>query len=291
MRQDELLIGAHISSAGGAYRAVLEGARISCTVVQIFTSNQKQWKGRVISEDELTLWFDALEKTGITHVMSHDSYLINLASKDELLLEKSKKAFLEEIERCRLLQIPYLNFHPGVATSGTEMDALDQIVKSLLSFEDVLEKGSTRLLLETTAGQGRSVGHRFEHLAYIIEKTKKCIPIGVCIDTCHIFSAGYDIRTSDAWERTMKEFDQVIGLDHLHAFHLNDSMKEYAARKDRHASLGKGTMGLEAFHFLVNHPKTKHLPMYLETPNKDIYQDELNLLRNLVGKTLEIYRK
>jgi deoxyribonuclease-4 len=275
-----LFIGAHTSAAGGAPNALYEGKEIGATTIQLFTSNQKQWNGRTISPEEVKLWEKALDETGISEVMSHDSYLINLGSPKPDILEKSRQAFADEIERCHLLNIPYLNFHPGAATDGNIDECLDRIVTSLLGMEALILKGPTRILLEATAGQGTSVGHRFEHLSAIIEPLHKKIPIGVCIDTCHIFAAGYDIRTADAWEKTLQEFDQVVGLKHLYAFHVNDSMKDIGTRVDRHADLGAGKIGAESFRVLMTHPKTKHLPKYLETPNgPPSWKNEIALLR------------
>jgi deoxyribonuclease-4 len=260
------LIGAHTSAAGGAPKALYEGKEIGATTIQLFTSNQKQWHGRKILAEEVEAWKKALAETGIEQVMSHDSYLINLGSPDQEMLEKSRIAFREEIERCRLFNIPYLNFHPGAATTGTEGKCLDTIVESLLDLQKVLESGQTRLLLETTAGQGTSVGHKFEHLDYIFEKVHRKIPIGVCIDTCHIFVAGYDIRTEEDCKKTLKSFDEIVGLEHLYAFHLNDSVKDLGSKVDRHASIGEGKIGVECFQFLMSSPITRHLPKYLETP-------------------------
>lgn len=261
-----LWIGAHTSAAGGSYCALYEGRDIGATTIQLFTSNQKQWNGRKISKEEIALWEKALAETGIEQVMSHDSYLINLGSPDKEILHKSRKAFQEEIERCHLLKIPYLNFHPGAATGSSLEECLDTIVESLLDLEDLVQEGATRLLLETTAGQGTSVGHRFEQIAYILQRVGKKIPIGVCIDTCHLFVAGYDLRTEEATQATLKEFDKTIGLNHLYTFHLNDSQKELGSRVDRHAPLGEGTIGLECFRFLMKHPQLSTLPKYLETP-------------------------
>lgn len=278
---EELLIGAHTSIAGGVHNALLEGAAIGATTVQIFTSNQRQWKGKPIPEKELELWHETLQSTGLKKIMSHDSYLINLGSPDVEGLHKSRKTFKEEIERCHKLKITYLNFHPGAALGVDEVECLNTISESLLECEALLEKGSTRVLLEATAGQGTSVGHRFEHLAYVIDKVHKKIPIGVCIDTCHIFAAGYDIRTKAGWEKVLKEFDEIVGLKHLYAFHLNDSMKPLGSRRDRHASLGKGEIGIECFKVLMNHPDLRELPKYLETPVTEIWKDEIQLLRDL----------
>lgn len=278
---EKLLIGAHTSAAGGVYNALLQGKEIGATTIQLFTTNQKQWKGRVISDDMAQLWRKTKKETGLKKIMSHDSYLINLGSPSEEILEKSLQAFQSEIERCHQLEIDYLNFHPGAATTSTLDKCLDQIVHSLKKFEKLCAKGHTRLLLETTAGQGSSVGHKFEHLAYILEEVKGIIPIGVCIDTCHIFVAGYDIRTKKGWEATLKEFEKIIGLKHLYAFHLNDSLKPFASRRDRHALLGKGEIGIESFKFLMQHPTTRELPKYLETPEgPPVWKEEIAMLRS-----------
>jgi len=277
----KLWIGAHTSAAGGAPNALLEGKEIGATSIQLFTSNQKQWNGRKISEEEVALWEKTLDGTGISEVMSHDSYLINLGSPDPVMLQKSRKAFGEELERCHVLKIPYLNFHPGAATTGTLDQCLETIAASLLEMEDLINKGPTRIVLECTAGQGTSVGHRFEHIAAIIGNVKHKIDLGVCIDTCHIFVAGYDIRTEEALKNTLKEFDDVIGLKSLCAFHLNDSVKDLGSRVDRHAPIGHGKIGYEAFRFLMTSPLTQHLPKYLETPDGPPgWKQEIELLRN-----------
>ena len=262
----KVLIGAHTSAAGGSQNALYEGQSIGASTIQLFTSNQKQWNGRTITDEEVSLWEKALDETGITNVMSHDSYLINLGSPKEDSLQKSRSAFRDELERCHLLKIPFLNFHPGAATGGTVEECIETIIESLLELEDLTQKGKTRLLLEMTAGQGTSVGYLFEHIGPIVHAIEKKIPIGVCIDTCHIFAAGYDIRTSDGWEKTLQDFDRLIGLKHLYAFHINDSMKDLGSRVDRHAPIGEGKIGLECFQFLMTDPRTKDLPKYLETP-------------------------
>jgi len=275
-----LLLGAHTSTTGGLPNALLEGQSIGATTIQLFTSNQKQWKGRSLTEDDLQNFKACQEKTGIHVVMSHDSYLINLGSPDPMLLEKSREAFKEELLRCQALDITYLNFHPGAYTTGSPEKSLDTIVESLLLLEDLAHKGPTKILLETTAGQGTSLGYRFEELAYILKKLPKTFPIGVCIDTCHIFAAGYDIRTPSAWEETLCNFDKTIGLPYLCAFHLNDSKHELGSRKDRHASLGKGFIGLDCFKFLMQDPRTKYLPKYLETPEGvSVWKEEIALLK------------
>lgn len=277
-----LLIGAHTSTAGGLHQAVLEGLRIGATTIQFFTSNQKQWKGRSLTSEMLELWHATLLESGLTHLMSHDSYLINLGCPNEENLLKSREAFKEEIMRCLQLGVTYLNFHPGAALQSSSDQCIELIIQSLLDVEPLMEKGSLRLLLEATAGQGSTVGHRFEHLASIIENVKDRIPIGVCIDTCHIFVAGYDITTKEGWDHTLKEFDRIVGLPHLYAFHLNDSLKGVGSRVDRHQPLGEGMIGWECFEFLMNDSRTRHLPKYLETPGgPDLWEKEIFRLKEL----------
>lgn len=280
----DLLIGAHTSAAGGAYHALLEGRDIGATTIQLFTANQKRWLAKPIDQESVDLWQKTLKETGIKKVMSHDSYLINLGSPDPEGLFKSREAFKQEIDRCLQLGVTFLNFHPGAALKESTQQCLDFICDSLLSYEKQLANSSLRLLLETTAGQGSAVGWRFEELAYIIEKIKDRISIGVCIDTCHIFVAGYDLRTAAACDATLKEFDKVIGLEHLYAFHLNDSVKGLGSRVDRHKPLGEGEIGLECFKFLMQDARTRDLPMYLETPDgPPLWEKEIALLRKLAS--------
>lgn len=280
--QSTFLIGAHMSIAGGVHKALLSGQEFGANVIQIFTANQRQWHSKEIPETEIKLWEKARTETGITHIMSHDNYLINLGSSKAPLLAKSRKAFLEEIKRCHQLKIDYLNFHPGASLGATEEECLDTIVESLLSFKTEISKGKTTLLIETTAGQGTVIGYKFEQLGYIISRVLKEIPIGVCLDTCHSFAAGYDLRTKEGWETTLQEFDKTIGLKYLKAFHVNDSLKPLGSRKDRHANLGQGEIGLTGFTAMMQHPKIKFLPKYLETPLGDLHwKNEIQLLQKL----------
>lgn len=282
MTEQPIFIGAHTSAAGGVHNALLEGQKIGATTIQLFTSNQKQWKGRLITDEMISLWQEALKESGLQKIMSHDSYLINLGSPKEEVLVKSRKAFREELHRCHQLKIDYLNFHPGAALKEDVNLCLDRIVDSLLELEEFAAESDTRLLLETTAGQGSTVGWKFEELHYIIDRTKAKIPIGVCLDTCHIFAAGYDLCTEEACDTTFKEFDRIIGLEHLYAFHLNDSLKECGSRVDRHRPLGEGCIGIDCFRFLMNDPRTRHLPKYLETPGgPPLWVDEIALLRSM----------
>ncbi len=279
--KEEILVGAHTSAAGGPHKALLHGRDIGANTIQLFTSNQKTWEGKVLSDSDIRLWEDTKKSTGIDVTMSHDSYLINLGSPNPDVWTKSRKAFEAEIVRCHLLGITYMNFHPGAFTTSSMEKCLDLIAKTLLEFEELAASGETRLLIETTAGQGSCAGSRFEEISYLIERTHKKIPIGVCIDTCHIFAAGYDIRTKSAWEKTLADFDNIIGLEHLYAFHLNDSLQPFGSKKDRHASLGEGAIGLECFEFVMTHPKLKHLPKYLETPYSEKWPEEIQMLKNM----------
>lgn len=277
---DELLIGAHTSAQGGAWNAIIEGHEIGATTVQLFTSNQKRWEGKQITERDAQLYKEAVLSTGLEKIMSHDSYLINLGSPDAESLRKSRRAFREELQRCQKLGLTFLNFHPGAALDSTEEECLDRIVESLESLENLVERGQIRFLIETTAGQGSSVGWRFEHLGYLIERLHQKIPVGVCIDTCHIFVAGYDIRTRKAWEETLAEFDRMVGLKHLYAMHVNDSVTPLGSRKDRHASLGEGKIGMESFREMMSHPQLREIPKYLETPEgPPVWKKEIALLR------------
>lgn len=275
-----LLIGAHTSAAGGAYKALIHGQSIGATAIQLFTANQKTWNAKPLSDDAIHRWEEAKLQSGIKKTMSHDSYLINLGSPNEEVLYKSRKLFSEELLRCQQLNIDYLNFHPGAATTGTREECLDTIVQSLLNIAPEVNRGHTRLLIETTAGQGTTVGWQFEDLGYLIDRTKNALPIGVCIDTCHSFSAGYDIRTLEGWENALQIFEKTVGLSHLYALHLNDSLKPFGSRRDRHAHLGEGEIGIECFKVCATHPKLRHLMMILETPHPERWSDEIALLNS-----------
>lgn len=281
--QETLLIGAHTSAAGGAYKALLEGQKIGAATIQFFTANQRRWQSKPLCSEDIAMWHATLKETGLQKIMSHDSYLINLGSADPEMLAKSRQAFKDEVLRCFALDIDYLNFHPGAALGSDPQHCLDIIAESILDLKPLFEMGKTRLLLETTAGQGTAQGFRFEQLAYIIDKVERHVPIGVCIDTCHIFVAGYDIRTAQGWDETLKAFDHSIGLKHLYAFHLNDSVKGLGSRVDRHRPLGEGLIGLDSFKFLMNDPRTRSLPMYLETPGGcSLWEKEIQMLRSFV---------
>lgn len=278
----DLLLGAHTSAAGGVHNALYEGKEIGATTVQLFTANQRQWNSRSLSQEAIDLWNKALDETGLTSIMSHDSYLINLGAPDPENLAKSRHAFREELIRSLQLGLAFVNFHPGAALKEGVKLCLDRIVESLLEVKDLFTgKEKLKLLLETTAGQGSCVGASFEELAYIIERVKGEIPIGVCIDTCHIFAAGYDIRTKAALETTLDEFNRIVGLQYLNAMHLNDSLKDLGSRVDRHADLGTGMIGIECFKAIMQDSRLRQIPKYLETPGMaPVWKQEIALLRS-----------
>ena len=276
------LLGAHTSIAGGLHHALEQGVAIGASTVQIFTANQRQWNPKVPTQADANHFKEVQATTGIQKVMSHASYLLNLGSPNPTSREKSRQAFREEVARCRMLGISFLNFHPGAALDGSREASLDYIIASMLTVKDLLPDDRLLLLLETTAGQGSVIGNTFEEIAYLIQGTKGKIPVGVCIDTCHIFAAGYDIRTAKGWEETLVDFDKKVGMRFLQAFHLNDSMKPLGSRRDRHAPLGQGEIGAPAFEYLMNHPKTGHIPKYLETPGgPPIWKKEIAWLRQV----------
>ena len=274
------LIGPHISIAGGLHEALLAGKEIGATTIQIFTANQRTWHTKNVSEEEADLFRKTLAETGLSHIMSHDSYLINLGSPRRDVYEKSLAAFRKEIERCLLLGISYLNFHPGASLDSPAEKALEKVVEGLLSMADCFE-GPTelQLLIESMAGQGSVLGASFEQLSYIVDRVKGTLPIGVCMDTCHTFAAGYDIRTKEALDETLKEFDAAVGLRHLKALHLNDSVFELGSRKDRHALIGEGLIGKGGFSAIMKQPHLLPLPKYLETPGGlDVWRQEIRWL-------------
>lgn len=283
---DKLLIGAHTSIAGGVHNALLAGKSIGATTIQIFTANQRRWLSAPIKEDILELWYKTLQETGLQKVMSHDSYLINLGAPNSEILEKSRAAFQEEIQRCMQLSINFLNFHPGAALTDSSSQCMDRICESIIACEDLLADGKLRLLFECTAGQGSVIGSRFEELAYMIHKLEKRVRVGVCVDTCHAFVAGYDLSTAEACDATLKQFDRIVGLNHLYAFHFNDSLKGLGSHVDRHSSLGKGTIGLECFRYLMTDPRTRDIPKYLETPEgMPVWKEEIALLRKFASES------
>lgn len=274
-----------MSIAGGVYNAFDHGESFKCTTIQIFTKSSNQWRAKPLSDDDIATFKRRQLETGISPVVAHDSYLINLGSNDKALLRKSKEAFLVEIERCELLDIPYLVMHPGSHTGAGEESGLEIIADSLSWLHRKSPGAKVMICLETTAGQGTNLGYRFEQIAKMIEMTDSPERLAVCLDTCHIFAAGYDIRTEKAYRKTISEFDSIIGLGQLKVIHFNDCKRELGSRVDRHAHIGEGQIGVEAFGFFMNDRRFAKIPKILETPKGDdgMADDKnLSLLRSLV---------
>jgi deoxyribonuclease-4 len=280
-----MLLGAHMSIAGGAFNAFIAGEALGCTTIQIFTKSSNQWKAKKLSDEELEKYHDEQKRTGINPVIAHDSYLINLGSPDDALVLKSREAFLHELERCELLKIPYLVTHPGGHMGQGEDWGLKRIAESLDWVHERSDGFSVQVALEVTAGQGTSLGYKFEHLVGIMEHSKNPDRIKVCIDTCHLFAAGYDISTEAGYQKTISEFDRIIGLKRLVAIHLNDSKKPLGSRVDRHENIGQGAIGEKAFGFVVRDKRFAKIPKLLETPKEnDMDRVNLGLLRQLAGE-------
>jgi len=262
-------LGAHLSIAGGLPRAVDRARASKCDALQIFTKSAGQWRARVLPQDEIDLFRRRVGETGVHPVLAHNSYLINVAAAAPALRSQSIAALTEELDRAESLGVQGLVMHPGSYTSGSEAQGLALIASALDTILRARPHGRTRLLLEHTAGQGTNLGHRFEHLREIIDRLERSPRVGVCIDTCHLLAAGYDICSREGYDATFRELDRIVGLDRVQAFHLNDSKKPCGSRVDRHEHIGKGRLGLEPFRWLVNDPRFDGLPMLLETPKLD----------------------
>jgi deoxyribonuclease IV len=265
-------LGAHLSIAGGLPRAVDRAEASGCRALQIFTKSAGQWRARELPPEEIALFRRRVRQTKIRPVVAHNSYLINVAAADTALRRKSIAALREELDRAESLGLDGLVMHPGSYTSGTERGGLRLIADALAAILESRPNGRTRILLEQTAGQGTNLGHRFEHLAEIIERLGGSPRVGVCLDTCHLLTAGYDICSEEGYRETFRQFGSLVGFRRLKAFHLNDSKKPCASRVDRHEHIGKGCIGVEPFRWLVNDPRFATLPMLLETPKLDTPQ-------------------
>ncbi len=279
------LLGAHTSTAGGVSKSVKRAEKLGFTAMQIFTKNNNRWYAKPLEENEVENFKNKLNESHIKFVVSHDSYLINLCASSSEILEKSRKAFMDELERCELLGIPYLNFHPGSHTGRGEEEGLKVIAESINIVHQKTKGFKVSSMLELTAGQGTALGYRFEHIARLIELIEDKVRMSVCIDTAHIFAAGYDIRSPKAYKKTMKEFNDIIGLSRLRCFHMNDSRRELGSRVDRHEHIGKGFIGPEGFKNIMNDKKLVKIPKILETPKgKEQLEDleNLKVLRNLI---------
>ena len=289
-------VGAHVSASGGVYNAPLNAMEIGAKAFALFTKNQRQWVAKPLDAETIKKFQENLQKSGILpkHVLPHDSYLINLGHPEAEKLEKSRAAFIDELERCAQLGLDRLNFHPGshlAKVSKKEKEnpeimqpiedkCLDTIAESI---NIALDKTSgVSAVIENTAGQGSNLGWKFEHIAHIIDKVEDKSRVGVCIDTCHMFTAGYDIRTREAYDKTWGEFDRIIGCEYLMGMHLNDSKPPLGSHVDRHHSLGKGEIGLDAFRFIMNDERMDDIPLILETIDETIWKQEIEILYSFV---------
>lgn len=275
-------IGAHVSASGGVENAPVNAHQIGAKAFALFTKNQKQWFSKALTEENVRLFKENCEKYGYSskHIMPHDSYLINLGNPVPENLKKSRSAFLDEMRRCEKLGITMLNFHPGSHLKQiSEVECLDTIVESLNMTLD--KTNNVTAVIENTAGQGSNVGYKFEHLAYIIRGVEDKTRIGVCLDTCHTFTAGYDIKSEEGYINTFNEFEKVVGFEYLMGIHLNDSKKEFGSRVDRHDSIGKGLLGEEVFQRIMNDDRFNEMPIILETPDETRWKNEINWLYSI----------
>lgn len=278
-------LGAHVSIAGGVQNAPLNARNLAATAFALFVKNQRQWKAGPLQNENIRLFSDHCREFSFSmkHVLAHDSYLINLGHPEREGLQKSRRAFLDELRRCEQLGIAMLNTHPG---SHLRIIPEEQcLLRISSSINQALAKtSSVAVVLENTAGQGSNLGHRFEQLAFIIDHIEDTSRIGVCLDTCHAFAAGYDLRTAETCQQTFAEFDRIIGFDYLRGMHLNDAKSDFGSRVDRHAPIGQGRIGLTAFSYIMQDKRFDDIPLILETPQPEIWQDELALLRSMINE-------
>lgn len=281
---EAMILGAHVSTAGGLYKSPGNGLGLGCQSIQIFTRNQRQWKAKPLTDSEVEQFHQELNRSGIQSTAAHASYLLNLGSPEPSGLARSRETFHQELERCRRLGLDFLIVHPGAHLGSGESAGLRTVAVSLNQAFQQNRDVCTRVLLETTAGQGSNLGCRFEHLAEILSMVEESERVGVCVDTCHIFAAGYDLRDGASYHRTIGQLDQVLGLGRVQAFHLNDSKRELGSRVDRHEHIGEGWIGTEGFRLLVNDRRFVRTPMILETPGGEThYEKNLRKLRKLHG--------
>jgi deoxyribonuclease-4 len=273
-----LRLGAHESTAGGLYKAFERAQSAGCDAVQIFVKSNRAWAVKPLTEEDVARFQAGAEETGIQPVVGHASYLLNLATPDEALWTKSRDVLIIELERCEALGVPYLVLHPGSHVGTGEEAGLARVAQALGEVHAATPGFRTRVLLETTAGQGTSLGYRFEHLAWLMAHTPEGERLGVCLDTCHVFAAGYELSTPEGYAATMESFDRIIGLERLEVIHLNDSKGHLGSRKDRHEHIGKGYIGLDGFRHVLNDVRLAGLPGLLETPKSaDLHEDRENL--------------
>ncbi len=281
----EQLLGAHTSTAGGVSRAIILAEKLGFTAIQIFSKNNNRWEAKPLDSREIENFKSLWKNSNIEFIVTHDSYLINLCAKSNVNLEKSRNAFIDELERCETLGIRHLNFHPGAHGGQGEEDGLKMVAESLNIAHQKTKGFEVSSMIELTAGQGTNLGYKFEHIAKIIELVDNPERITTCIDTAHIFAAGYNIKDESEYDKVISEFDSIIGLDKLQCFHINDSKKELGSKVDRHEHIGQGYIGLEGFRNIMNDNRLTHIPKILETPKgKEQLEDieNLNVLRGLI---------
>ena len=278
-------VGAHVSAAGGVENAPLNAHKIGARAFAVFTKNQRQWKAKPLSRQSIEAFSQNCARLGYApeHILPHDSYLINLAHPEQSALTKSREAFVDEFRRCEQLGLKYLNFHPGSHLGKiSETESLRRIAESI---NVALEKTSgVTAVIENTSGQGNHLGHRFEHLAEIIDQVEDRSRVGVCLDTCHCYTAGYDFKSRTGYEDTITVFDRIVGLRYLKGMHLNDCKKELGSRVDRHESIGKGTLGVAPFSYIMTDARMDNIPLILETPDDSLWAEEIALLYGLNSK-------
>jgi len=280
-------LGAHESISGGLHKALDRARSVGCDAVQIFVKSNRSWAVKPLAEDDVARFKAQAEETGIRPVVGHTSYLLNMASPKDDLWQRSRDTLIVELERCEALGVGWLVLHPGSHVGSGEEAGLARVAQGLGEVHAATPGFRAQILLETTAGQGTNLGYSFEHLAWMIEHTPEGERLGVCLDTCHVFAAGYELRTPEGYEATMEAFDQTVGLERLKALHLNDSKGDLGSRKDRHEHIGQGHIGLEGFRNVLNDPRLTGLPGLLETPKSDdLHEDRENLavLRSLVER-------
>lgn len=273
--------GAHVSASGGVENAVRNAKDIGATAFALFTKNQRQWLAPELTSSQIEIFKQAMAEAGYTaaQVLPHDSYLINLGHPDEDGLEKSRESFFEEMHRCELLGLDRLNFHPGSHLKRIDEEGSLKRIAESINMALERSKGVTAVL-ENTAGQGSNLGFKFEHLAYIIDRVEDKSRVGVCLDTCHSFAAGYDLRTREACDATFDEFERIVGFKYLRGMHLNDAMRPLGSRIDRHSPLGDGEIGWECFKYIAQDPRFDNIPLILETPDEERWAKEIELLNN-----------
>ncbi len=291
-------VGAHVSASGGVDNAPLNAMKIGAKAFALFTKNQRQWVAKPLETKTIDAFHKNLELSGILpkHILPHDSYLINLGHPEVEKLEKSRDAFVDELERCQLLGLDRLNFHPGSHLEKipkkdpdyidklmqAELTSLDVVAESMNRAMDATQNSNVKLVIENTAGQGTNLGYTFEHLAYIIDKIEDKSRVGICIDTCHMFTSGYDIRTRETYDETWNAFDKIVGRTYLMGMHINDSKPPLGSRVDRHHSLGQGEIGWDAFKFIMNDSRMDDIPLVLETIDESIWAEEIKALYALI---------